>query len=150
MATINPQSSTHKPQAPAAAPSEAVDAPASGSKTPQTHPVAINDLETKFGWKKDSWQDQLLHSADAAGDKDGNVTAAEIDGYSKNPEDLKFVNSERLQQFRGDFGDGAKPKTVDSFKPGFEQNLAKAADQLGNKDGNLSAGELTSFVAQMK
>src|SRR5688572_8069138 len=123
MASVDAGSSARKPQA--APPSRAVDAPAPRGATTETHPVAIKDLETKFGWKQDSWQDQLLQSADGAGDKDGSVTVAELDAYAENPEDLKFVNSERLQQFRGDFGDGAAPKTVDSFQAGFERNLAR-------------------------
>src|SRR4051812_18190938 len=148
MAPIDAKSSPPKAQAPA--PSSAADAPAPGGTTPQKHPVPIQDLETKFGWKKDSWQDQLLRSADAAGRKDGRVSVAELDAYAKNPKDLKFVNSERLQQFRGDFGDGAQPKKADSFKRGFERNLAGAADQLGNKDGQLSGDELNAYVAKMK
>ncbi|HVE86730.1 MAG TPA: DNA/RNA non-specific endonuclease [Myxococcales bacterium] len=125
-------------------------APAGGGNTAETQQVPIKDLELKFGWKAGSWQDQLLQDADGSGDKNGSVSSSELDRYMQNPEDLKFVNSERLQDFRRDLGTGTDPKTVDTFKPGWEQNLARAADQLGNKDGNLSAAEFNTFAAQMK
>jgi endonuclease G, mitochondrial len=125
-------------------------APPATSTNSRTKQVPISDLELRFGWKPDSWQHQLLMDADAAGKKDGKVSVAELDKYMQNPTDLKFVNSERLQQMRGDLGDGTTPKAVSTFKSGFERNLAKAADQLGNKDGKLSADEFNTFVNQMK
>src|SRR6185295_8009322 len=122
-------------------------AAASGT-TPHTHPVPIKDLETKFGWKPDSWQHQLLTDADAAGKKDGKVSVAELEKYLANPKDLKFVNSENLQKMRADMGTGAAPRSTDAFKPGWERNLAKAAD--ANKDNHLSPEEFNAFVSQMK
>lgn len=148
MPAIDNTTTTQRPQdtAPAAA---ASGAPATGA-TPATHQVPVKDLDLRFGWKPDSWQHQLLLDADKAGNHNGKVSVAELDKYMANPKDLKFVNSERLQQFRTDLGDGATPKTVSSFKSGFERNLARAADHLGNKDGKLSAEEFNTFVNQMK
>src|SRR4051812_19996526 len=123
--------------------------PATGG-APEAKQVPINDLDLRFGWKPDSWQHQLLQEADGAGDKDGNVSVAELNAYMANPTDIKFVNSERLQQMRGDLGDGKTPKRVDSFKPGFERTMAQEADKLGNKDGKLTANEFNTLVNQMK
>lgn len=147
MPAVDTSGTAQRPQGPAA--TTAATPPASDT-TPETKQVPIQDLETRFGWKPDSWQHQLLDSADGSGDKDGSVSVSELDGYMKNPEDLKFVNSERLQEIRGDMGAGTEPRTVDSFQSGWEQNLARGADQLGNKDGQLSQQEFTTFVDQMK
>jgi len=147
MPAIDQSTTAQRPQGPA--PAAGVDAPAAGG-APEAKQVPINDLDLRFGWKADSWQHQLLQEADGAGDKDGNVSVSELNTYMANPTDLKFVSSERLQQMRGDLGDGQTPKTVDSFSAGFERNMAQEADKLGNQDGQLSAEEFNTFVNQMK
>ena len=147
MPAIDPSGS---PRAPTTGAAASTTAAAPAGKTPETQPVAIEDLEERFGWRQDSWQHQLLTSADAAGKKDGQVSVAELDKYMANPTDLKFVNSERLQQFRRDMGDGATPRTVSSFTSGWERNLARAADAAGNKDNKLTQEEFNAFVGKMK
>jgi len=121
MPAVDTSGTAQRPQG--AAPTSATTPPA-GDTTPETKQVPIQDLESKFGWKPDSWQHQLLQSADGSGDKDGSVSASELDGYMKNPKDLKFVNSERLQEIRGDLGTSTTPQAVSSFERGWERNLA--------------------------
>jgi len=149
MPTVDPTAPATARRPQDAAPAAKVEAPASGSAHAAKQ-VPIKDLDLRFGWKPDSWQHQLLADADGAGNRNGKVSVAELDKYMANPKDLKFVNSERLQQMRGALGDGQTAQSVDSFKKGYQQNLARAADQLGNKDGKLSTEEFNTFVNQMK
>ena len=69
----------------------------------------------------------------------------------KNPKDLKFVNSERLQQFRGDFGDGAAPKQVRLLQVRLRAEPRQGGRPAGQQGRPaLRADELNAYVDQMK
>jgi endonuclease G len=114
---------------------------------PVVTPVAIEDLESRYGWKAGGWQDRLLRAADQkTGSPDGKVTAAEVDQYLADPDDLQFLTSQAMQQQRAEVAGGAK--AVDQFAEGWQRDLARAAD--GNRDGSLTASELNSHLTRVK
>lgn len=114
---------------------------------PVITPVGIEDLESRYGWKAGGWQDRLLHAADQkTGSPDGKVTAAEVDQYLADPDDLQFLTSQAMQQERREVAGGAK--AVDQFAEGWQRDLARAAD--GNRDGSLTSSELNTHLTRVK
>ena len=114
---------------------------------PEITPVAISELEARYGWSQGSWQDRLLKAADAkTGSADGKVSVKELDGYLAAPDDLQFLTSTAMQQERAQVASGAK--AVEAFDTGWQRNLAQAAD--GNKDGSLTSTELNSYLTSVK
>src|SRR5205823_3134764 len=87
--------------------------------------VSISSLEQKMAWPAGGWQDKLVRAADQAGNKDGNVTRAELDSYLQSAPDLKFLTSTNMQKMGAAIGDnGAK---VGGFT-GWQNKAATAAD----------------------
>jgi len=114
---------------------------------PAVEPVAISDVETRYGWSAGSWQDKLLQAADKkTGSPDGKVTVKELDEYLAAPDDLQFLSSGAMQQERAQVAGGAKQ--VADFNEGWQRNMAQAAD--GNHDGSLSSTELNSYLTSVK
>ncbi len=120
-----------------------VTKPTRPAVSPSAVAVKLSDLETKFGWTAGSWQDQLLRAADAG--KTGSVSAQQISAYLENPTDAKFVTSTNMDKLIADVG---ASKSIASLPTGWEQTVAKAADQ--NKDGTLTAAELTGYLQTVK
>jgi endonuclease G, mitochondrial len=114
---------------------------------PTIDPVAISDVESRYGWSAGSWQDRLLQAADQkTGSADGKVTAKELDDYLAAPDDLQFVSSRAMQQERAQVAGGAKQ--VADFDEGWQRSMAQAAD--GNHDGSLTSTELNSYLTNVK
>ncbi|HEY8210991.1 MAG TPA: proprotein convertase P-domain-containing protein, partial [Myxococcaceae bacterium] len=125
---------------------EATGAPKEPPK-PAVEPVAISDVESRYGWSAGSWQDKLLQAADRkTGSPDGKVTVKELDEYLAAPDDLQFLSSGVMQQERAQVAAG--PKQVADFTEGWQRNMAQAAD--GNHDGSLNSGELNSYLTKVK
>jgi endonuclease G, mitochondrial len=110
-----------------------------------TQSVSIADVEKRFGWKPGSWQDTLLTSADAAGNKDKQVNKTEIERYLRNPKDAKFISSAMLQSMSVATAGGGK--RVSDFK-GAENTFAAAADK--NRNGSVTLDEFASYSADVK
>ncbi|HVE82895.1 MAG TPA: DNA/RNA non-specific endonuclease [Myxococcales bacterium] len=114
---------------------------------PAVVPVAISDVEARYGWAQGSWQDRLLQAADhKAGSPDGKVTVKELDDYLAAPDDLQFITSSAMQQERAQVAGGAK--TVNDFDDGWQRNMARAADS--NHDGSLTSSELNGYLTSVK
>ena len=114
---------------------------------PAVVPVAISDVESRYGWSAGSWQDKLLQAADKkTGSPDGKVTVQEMDDYLAAPDDLQFLSSGVMQQERAQVAGGAKQ--VADFGEGWQRNMAQAAD--GNHDGSLTSTELNSYLTGVK
>ena len=114
---------------------------------PEVTPVAISELEARYGWTQGSWQDRLLKAADGkTGSPDGKVTVKELDAYLAAPDDLQFVTSTAMQQERAQVAGG--PKAVNDFAEGWQRKMAQAAD--GNRDGSLTSTELNSYLNGVK
>lgn len=115
-----------------------------GSKAAVT-PVSIADVEKRFGWAPNSWQDSLLKVADGSGNKDGKVTRTELDAYLKNPKDLKFITSQSLAALKAKTA--TTPQAVGGLS-GWMKSAATAAD--ANHDGKLAGAEAQAFAAKAK
>lgn len=114
---------------------------------PAVEPVAISDVESRYGWSAGSWQDKLLQAADhKTGSPDGKVTVKEMDDYLAAPDDLQFITSGAMQQERAQVANGAK--NVADFDEGWQRSMAQAAD--GNHDGSLTSSELGSYLTKVK
>lgn len=115
-----------------------------GSKAAGT-PVSIADVEKRFGWAANSWQDSLLKVADGAGNKDGKVTRAELDRYLASPKDLKFITSQSLAALKAKTA--TAPQAIGGLS-GWMKGAATAADS--NRDGKLESAEAQAFAAKAK
>ncbi len=130
---------------PAGGPTSGISTVLSTVRTGATTQVAaIGDLEKRLGWDAGGWQDKLLRAADQAGNKDGNVSRAELDAYLKTSPDLQFLTSANLQKMTADVG---AQKKVDALA-GWEGTLAKAADK--NHDGTVTQAEFRALADAAK
>lgn len=122
--------------------------------------VPIAELQQKFGWTDGSWQAELLQAADGAATSpasrrgNGSVSAAEVNRYLAEPEEGRFLTSAAVQQQREALEQRlvgrAQAVDVDAFDTGWQETVARRADQLGNANGKLSRAELNTFLTDMK
>lgn len=116
--------------------------------TPANAPVAIAELAERYGWKTGEWQLGLLQAADSKAGGDGKTSAAEVDAYLANPDDLKFLTSSAMQVQRRAVAAAGGSQEVSAFDPGWQQQLARRAD--ANADGRLGAHELDAYLTTVK
>ncbi len=124
--------------------------------------VPITDLQRKFGWTEDSWQAELLKTADAATTStasrrgNGSVSASELQKYLAKPADARFLTSTAMQEQRDALeqklaANGSRSVSVNAFKSSWQDSVARKADFItGDADGRLSRAELEVYLQRTR
>lgn len=118
--------------------------------------VGIDELPAKLGWDANGWQMNLIRSLDEPSQgksifkNPGKVTVAELLTALRNPDnpsELSTASYERLKRVLTTLGGDTKTETtITTLDATWERDIAKLADEMGDKDGNISADELQIYV----
>jgi len=134
--TGNVEKTPPKSSAVTVPPATTVAEPAQVAKVKE---VPVQDILSRYGWDKDTWQSKLL--IEAAGGETGTLTAAKLDKVLENP--TSVLTSSQLRSF-GDKLEKAPKRAgipIDKFDPGAERRLARRTDSENTPNKSVTAFE---------